>query len=191
MRNRATSTRSRLLRSTVHLAVAVVLLSGAVAAEKIEEAFGLKLGQVFDPTAPEVGETGKGQSEYAFTPNPPNPMFSTYVVCVSPVSHVVYRIAAKGEAPDVPSYEKMYDRVAAVLNNKYGSAPYGAASVLQSPRLISLESTTKPDKKIAYTLSYSDAGLEQQARDEQKTLDQAALEQKQKQLLKETDASGL
>jgi hypothetical protein len=90
--------------------------STLIAGEQVEGAFGLKLGEAFEPTthraglhyAPSPGGWLNADDAYEFTPKKPNPAFSNYTVFITPNSHVIYCIEAihkePGDARDCYSF---------------------------------------------------------------------------------------
>lgn len=97
------------------------LVFSAQAEEKISGAFGIKLGQVFDPS----GSIGKGSLTdgtpmYQFSPKKKFRSFSTYYVLITPKTHKVYSIWGIGNMENNPSCKKEQALVMAILQKKYG-----------------------------------------------------------------------
>lgn len=97
------------------------LVFSAQAEEKISEAFGIKLGQVFAPS----GAIGKnsltdGTPLYRFSPKKKFRSFSIYYVLITPKTHKVYSIWGVGNMENDPSCKKEQALVMAILQKKYG-----------------------------------------------------------------------
>ena len=145
-------------------------------AEKIEGAFGLKLGDVFEMPAGTKLEPTKYPSGIEFTPHPGNPTFSEYWVLITPNTHRIYQIHAYSESPHQKAQGgyPTFDRVAAFLARKYSDkpvAPAGKFVVDQGTRHLEVDNTqggysqgregTEYWYKIEVT--YTDLILEKQA----------------------------
>jgi hypothetical protein len=90
-----------------------------IAADKIEGAFGLKLGDVYEPTTSPVPKNDIGIA-YEFTPTKPNSAFSTYLVFVTPNSHLIYKIEAVHKQPgNAEACHSFLAQVMAALRLKY------------------------------------------------------------------------
>lgn len=88
------------LNKALYLALAILLLACPVSgAEKIEGAFGFKLGQKFEPTTPLL----KHEQDYNYhdvspvTPSSPHERFATYYVRITPITHLVSATIAVGK----------------------------------------------------------------------------------------------
>ena len=166
------------------------LAAGSRAAEKIEGAFGLKLGEVFEPTTVTVDPLNQGDG-YEFKPDQPNAAFSSYWVWVTPNSHRIYRIVAVGVCADTAERERTMEKITAVLSSKYSDKPTNIASFLQGSRLVQLEGLTrKGNPPNRFYIDYSDGAVEQQKRDEEKANEQARIDRRQRELTQGTDATG-
>ena len=177
---------------TLFSALALLLLTHlpAPAAEKIEGAFGLKLGQVFNPTTPLVKLLGRDEV-YQFTPDQPNAMFSTYLVSINPKTHVVYEIVAGKEAPDGFDYDGWTRKMIAFLHARYGSLPSQERFVKQGERSVLVSSFTSPQGRQWCVVAYEDSELLSDADDERRMIAQRQQKEQQKELLKSVDPTGL
>lgn len=110
------------------LLLSLLLVAVAAAQERIEGAFGQKLGAVFDPQGapPEQGM----ENTYRFPPAAPFEGLTNYSVVVTPKTHRIAAINASGETPDTESAWKLATVLGIILRNKYEStaAPEGAPS---------------------------------------------------------------
>ena len=91
-------------RTLVFLFLVLVSVSAVVAADKIEGAFGLKFGEVFEPKTATLSKTPNDANfslagAYEFTPKRPNKEFTDYFVFITPSSHLVYKIIAVHKQP--------------------------------------------------------------------------------------------
>jgi hypothetical protein len=112
--------------------VALVLLIAANCAsgfEKIEAAFGMKLGSEFDPaSATKADRLTDGKVFYGFTPTNGFPPFVTYRVLITPVSKKIYQIMAKSESHNVGAVEREQNAITYILTEKYGPLSDSASS---------------------------------------------------------------
>lgn len=94
----------------------------AQAFEKIEGAFGKKLGDVFDPTdAIGTSSLTDGTPMYAFsTPNGFR-AFKNYYVMVTPTTHKIYCIWASGHVENTQAGRKEQAVIMELLTQKYGT----------------------------------------------------------------------
>ncbi|HHH36663.1 MAG TPA: hypothetical protein ENK48_07530 [Gammaproteobacteria bacterium] len=95
----------------------------AMAADAIEGAFGIRLGEPLDVSGLKRIETAshdEGGEVYAFTPEHPYPPLDEYTVVVGPVSHRVYSIRAVGTVKNRTVCREELANLERVLSRKYG-----------------------------------------------------------------------
>ena len=104
----------------------------------IEEGFGLKLGETFVPSqSSEPAITLNGSVGYFFTPAHPSPLFDSYVVQITPVSHRIHTIIGVGTRENLTTCQSDRSSLLPRLTKTYG------ASV-----------TWKPDPASGITIDY-------------------------------------
>lgn len=113
------------MKSMTILSLMFILIIGVAssvqAEEKILGAFGVELGQVFDPSgAIGKGSLTDGTPMYKFSPKKKFRSFSTYYALITPKTHKVYSIWAIGNMENDPSCKKEQALIMAILQKKYG-----------------------------------------------------------------------
>lgn len=89
--------------------------------ERIQEAFGMRLGMEFSPTDnPRSYTTLNGERAYFFTPVSPARSFDYYMVQITPVTHQIYTIIAVGKSGDVQTCRKVRAAMMGPLMETYG-----------------------------------------------------------------------
>lgn len=89
---------------------------------KIEGAFGMKLGAIFDSKkAIGKGELTDGTVMYQFAPSNPFRSFKKYYVMITPKTHRIYSIWGIGNFDAQAKAEKEQMLILELLNKKYGS----------------------------------------------------------------------
>lgn len=165
------------------------------AADKIEGAFGLRLGDRFEPTthAKSILHLGEG---FEFSPKKPNSAFSDYLVFVTPQSHLIYQIAAvhhekhedsKPPADHTSQSQKCHDvveKVKAIVRQKYQNGGDGNSRILDGNREIRFTETECDANGCEVAVVYLDEALARQAGQEE-------FSGKQKKLLEGADPTGL
>ena len=87
--------------------VGVLVASSAFAADAIEGAFGLKLGDIFDSSkAISKSSLTDGTPMYQFRPEKPFRSFSSYYVMITPTTHKIYAIWGIGSVQNTESGKK-------------------------------------------------------------------------------------
>jgi hypothetical protein len=173
------------------LSLMFVLVFGVVfsaqAEEKISGAFGIKLGQVFDPSgAIGKGSLTDGTPMYKFNPKKKFRSFATYYVLITPKTHKVYSIWGIGSMENEPSCKKEQALVMAILQKKYGK-------VEKDQLFSSLYDMKNIDQGNRYVLTkcsgFSDVSLDIRYKDKKL----ATLEENERILLEseKVDSSGL
>jgi hypothetical protein len=167
------------------------------AADKIEGAFGLKLGDSFEPTGPPKSTRQFGEG-FEFTPKKPNLAFSEYLVFVTSQSHLIYRIAAihrEGHEDGKPAGDhtlqfrkcnEVVEKVTAILRQKYQDKPAPNLRIVQGNREVSFTEVRgdAPDSSCEVAVVYEDRDLDSVAGKE-------AFAEKQKKVIKDADPTGL
>ena len=141
------------MKPILTLLIAAALTLSANAAEKIEGAFGFKLGDVLDfADARLVKEDAhrRGPDSYEFKPTTSNPAFANYFVDVTPNSHRIYMITAWGSIPapkpNTDDEWNQFQTILALVHRKYGSGPYPYKR---------FKEISQDQRKITYQLSYT------------------------------------
>lgn len=166
---------------------------------RITGAFGLKLGQVFDPKyatgtnqTPE-SMTSKGEFikmqmvGYNFKPRHPLPNFERYEVGVTPCSNYVYSIGVSADFESFSSAREEQEKLLAALQEKYGKATFDSRTngvyrswsytIKQGTREVWL-SLSRDTDPISLFLDYGDTALHSQAEREQAEIEAANPERK-------------
>ena len=182
------------MRKALLLALLLPLLAHPVfGAEKIEGAFGFKLGQKFDPTAP-ILSTEKDyhfQDVYPATPPVPNEQFPTYYVRITPITHLITTIISVGKSVAGDAGVEAKQAVEAYLQAKYGEGSSKFAdNIRQDRRAIVVGGAWNPARTIT-TVSYIDSDLNAQADREQAQLNAEHAAEHAQQLLKTFDGTGM
>lgn len=152
------------MKYTLLILMSFLLVLPVVGADKIEGAFGLKLGDVFSPTGIE-GEAKQSVSDnrYQFTPEKPNKVFSEYFVVVTPTTHRIYRIIAIARWPDGNEGYKVSEAIAALLNRKYGETSKLIGQVVQNNRVVGMSNDSSGPEGVTFHVTYEDSDIARQA----------------------------
>lgn len=167
----------------------LILATSALGSEKIEGAFGLKLGDPFQPKNAAVSKFGFAAG-YEFTPEKPNSALTTYFVYITPNSHLIYQIVAVGTAEDSQSASNMSKKIRAIVGRKYEDTPTNDESIEQGARRVevvkreSFVSQQISKTQYSFAVFYTDTRLQSQASQERS-------ENERKELLKDADTTGL
>jgi len=110
---------------TLHIAVLTlcfaVATSSAIGADKIEGAFGEKLGDIFDPaSAIGTSKLTDGTPMYEFSTTNGFRSFKTYYVMVTPTTHKIYSIWGTGSVENTEAGQKEQAVIMELLKKKYG-----------------------------------------------------------------------
>ncbi len=110
---------------TLHIAILTVCFAittfSAVGADKIEGAFGKKLGDVFDPSsAVGTSKLTDGTPMYEFSTTNGFRSFKTYYVLITPTTHKIYSIWGIGSVENTEAGQKEQAVVMELLKKKYG-----------------------------------------------------------------------
>jgi len=159
-------------------AVALLLASLAISAtaagtNRIDGAFGVTLGDSFEPSDAPATTTTVDEAMYPFTPKNPHDSFNQYYVLITPVSHRVYCIWAIGPEMNVEKAKIHEEVVFKALTKKYGTGEkQGIFDGLNDAKRID-----KGDRGIyvnvrgfsdgQLNLRYTDSVLEKKAKDEE------------------------
>jgi len=136
--------------------------------EKIEGAFGLKLGDTFDIKtlgAKAIPSSG-GSLMYNFTPTNPMRSFTRYGVVLTPKTHRIAGITAMGDYDDKAGAQKEQAVVLALLTKKYGAQDKAQIEdqldsnkrIVQGKRMIMMFIDAGVNK-ARLTISYADETL--------------------------------
>jgi hypothetical protein len=91
------------------------------APNQISEAFGMKLGDIFDPAnATGTGTLTNGTPEYDITPVSPFRSFTDYYILITPLTHKIYAIEAQGNFDNSDMAKKEQAVIMQLLTDKYG-----------------------------------------------------------------------
>ena len=177
------------MKPILTLLIAAALTLSANAAEKIEGAFGFKLGDVLDLADARLVKEDVPEpvpERFEFKPTNPNPAFASYYVWVTPNSHRIKEITAVGtfQVPENGDFWNQLEIICALLHRKYGSGPFpfGRDIKITQGRLIVrcyMQNRIDP-KNVTVSLDYLDLDLSSQGAEE--TVDNH---------LKGADATGL
>ena len=153
--------------------LSLLLLSQVIAEEKINGAFGIKLGQPFDPNTA-IGEASltDGTPMYQFSPEKKFRSFSRYYVLITPKSHKVYAIWGIGDIENTEICKKEQDLLMTILSDKYGekneedlfSSLYDSEMIIQGNRYVMTKCTGLMD--ISVEIRYKDNEYEKLAENE-------------------------
>lgn len=146
---------------------------GAFGADKIEGAFGMKLGEVFDP-ASAIGTSGlsDGTPMYEFSTTNGFRAFKRYFVMITPTTKKIYSIWGIGTAENTESAKKEQALIIEILQEKYGATKKeGLMEVMGDAKLIDqgsrfILSKISGFKDISHDLRYYDRDLEKLAEKE-------------------------
>ena len=171
------------------------LVATTHAAEKIEGAFGLRFGEVFEPTAAPVAVQSRTDNffgAYEFKPDKPNPAFSTYVVWVSPASHRIYKIAAVRTFADFDERERTAAKLVAALSNKYSDTPVLQGPVSQYHKSIEVNNfDAKDTAPYGLMVVYYDQDTGGKSAVEEAAIRLAEIARHQREVARTVDATGL
>ncbi len=111
-------------------AVLILTTIPLAASEKIEGAFGQKIGDVFDlSTAVSTNTWVDGRVFYGIRPQEPYEAFTKYRVLVTPTTKRIYCITAEGEPGHLLAAKRMQNTVMYFLSKKYGAESKVASSL--------------------------------------------------------------
>ena len=106
------------------LAISIACVQSGFAQEKIEGAFGLKLGDKLDVNSDIVSKVDGSEGIYRV--NPPNPLkgFNEYIVYVTPQTHTIYQIRAFAYFGFGAQAKKRHNSLRDILKEKYSKDEY-------------------------------------------------------------------
>ena len=96
--------------------------TGTGAIVKIDGAFGIKFGQVFETKGKTSENNGYLQQFWHFTPDEPIPGFEGYCLQITDKKHEVDIICARREFPDYKPAKEFFEGLSASLIKKHGAA---------------------------------------------------------------------
>lgn len=153
--------------------------------EKIKGAFGIELGQSFDPEkAIGTSQLTDGTPMYQFAPVNPYRAFSQYFVMLTPKSNKVYAIWGVGAAENTAAGKKEQAVLMSILAKKYGKPAeqgltetmYDLTHVVQGDRRVMVK--ISGFGKVTIDIRYEDAALEKQAEKERIEVEAAKVQSK-------------
>ncbi len=110
-----------ILRTAIFIAGISFFMFNAFATDKIEGAFGKKLGEAFDPaSAIGTSKLTDGTPMYEFSTTNGFRSFKRYYVMITPATKKIYSIWAIGSAENTESGKKEQALVMEILQQKYG-----------------------------------------------------------------------
>jgi hypothetical protein len=123
------SMKSKLSQIIISSSIACLMFSSLIftsihagAEDKLDGAFGIGLGQFFDPeSAKGTRSLTDGTPMYRFIPENAFRSFSNYYVLLSPKSKTVYSIWGIGEIDNTEKCKKEQELIMTILGGKYGS----------------------------------------------------------------------
>ncbi|HVU06915.1 MAG TPA: hypothetical protein VHG89_00060 [Verrucomicrobiae bacterium] len=139
--------------------IIVFLCIATFAADKIEGAFGMKLGDTFDPSsAIRILEGKDGIPSYQFNTTNAFRSFKNYFVMVTPKTHQIYSIWAVGKIGDLQAGKEEQAKVMELLRKQFGNdeAPTDM-EIHQGNRLVATKLVGNVDVTIA--ILYTDSDL--------------------------------
>ncbi|MES2706110.1 MAG: hypothetical protein V4726_05840 [Verrucomicrobiota bacterium] len=157
-----------------------VILSAASAQEKIESAFGKKLGDAFDvKKAVGKGALTDGTPMFQFAPEKPFRSLKKYFVLVTPTTNKIYCIWAIGGAANTEAGKKEQAVIMALLEKKYGAPVkpdlsdnlYDLKKIIQGERMVMTKVTGITD--VTLELRYWDFALKEVAEKERIAIEAA------------------
>jgi hypothetical protein len=112
---------NRLRTGILFACISAVALS-AFATDKIESAFGKKLGDVFEPSsAVGTSKLTDGTPMYEFSTTNGFRSFKRYYVLITPTTHRIYSIWGIGSVDNTAAGQKEQAVIMEILKEKYGS----------------------------------------------------------------------
>lgn len=158
------------------LAALTISTLSAFGAERIEGAFGKKLGDVFDPETA-IGKTSleDGTPMYEVSTTNGFRAFKRYYVIITPVTRKIYSIWAIGNAENAEIAKKEQALILEILKEKYGSEEKaGFMDQLSDVKRINqggryILSKVSGFSSVTHDLRYYDRELEQLAEKERIT----------------------
>lgn len=140
--------------------------------EEIEGAFGIKFGQVFDPTKTlGTQKSSTGEVLYALKVPTPNPFFDYYFVQITPKTKKIFQIWAQGKVPSLAEGKVRQDSLARTLESKYQTqrglldSDY-ARILMQGDKSITVKTSRQTDGSFMLDLKYLDPNLKEEGRKE-------------------------
>lgn len=109
------------IKKIVSMMALMIISFSSHAEERIDGAFGLKLGDTFDKqSAISQGELTDGTPMYQFTPSKSFRSFTRYYALITPKTNKIYSIWGIGSIENDPSCKKEQALVMSILQKKYG-----------------------------------------------------------------------
>jgi hypothetical protein len=163
----------KILHTAILSACISIATFSTFAADKLEGAFGKKLGDVFDPSsAIDTSKLTDGTPMYEFSTTNDFRSFKRYYVMVTPTTHKIYSIWGIGNVENTEAGQKEQAVIMELLKQKYGTeGKQGLLDTMGDVKRISQGSRyvlTKLSGFLDVTLDirYYDADLEKVAEKE-------------------------
>ena len=165
----------------------IAIQASVFATDKIEGAFGMALGQKFDPEkAIGTSSLTDGTPMYQFNPEKPFRSFTKYFVMITPTSHQIYSIWGMGSSENTETAQKEQAVVIEILKQKYGEEEKQGLmdtisdikQIIQGDRNVIVKVSGFTD--VAIDIRYTDSKPEELAENERLALE-----------AKKVDSSGL
>jgi hypothetical protein len=173
------------IRKTIYLILLLYAysISAVNAGDKITGAFGINLGDTFDPESA-IGQASltDGTPMYQFKPAKTFRSFSKYYALITPNTNKVYAIWGIGQMENDPTCKKEQKLIMAILQNKYGkqekkdlfSSLNDAEMISQGDRYIMTKCSGFTD--VTIDIRYKDKELEELAENERIHLESEKLD---------------
>jgi hypothetical protein len=173
------------IRKTIYLVLLLYacLISVVNAGDKITGAFGVNLGDTFNPdSAIGKGSLTDGTPMYQFKPAKTFRSFTKYFALITPKTNRVYAIWGIGQMENDPTCKKEQKLIMAILQDKYGkqdkkdlfSSLYDAEMISQGNRYIMTKCSGFTD--VTIDIRYKDSKLEKLAENERIQLESKKLD---------------
>ena len=149
----------KLTRFVRTIIVAILLISTiGFSQDKIEGAFGMVLGGVYDPSNTiDIVSVADGVNLYQFNPSQKFRSFNSYFVMITPKSNKVCSIWGVGGVPSNEKAKKEQSLIMSILKNKYGESeidPKDPYLIYQGNRNIMVDGDSDQ-----ISISYNDMSL--------------------------------
>lgn len=167
------------MRIIILVCITLTLAAQEQAFEPIGGAFGIDLGQQFDPTqATAQGELTNGTPMYGFKPTKPYQAFQDYWVLITPRTQQVYAIWARGKFDNAAKASAEADVLMTILTRKYGpqdkdSMAIGDVRVIQQANRSVVVKVDNNFSSAALEARYYAIDLEQLAKEERLQIEAA------------------
>ncbi len=160
-----------------------IQVQGNERTENIIGAFGLQLGDVFNPDdAINLSKTNGGEIVYQFEPTKKVKYFKTYYLLITPTSHKIKKIWGTGNYDNVQTCQDDKDVIQSILEKKYGKMKQSYLTNMLRDKPIFISSRTRVIE-LKCTNNFPSLGLYLEYKDN----DLYELSSKEREKLKITD----